>query len=384
MKKNVVILGSTGSIGKQSLEVISRFPEDFRIVGLAANRSIDLLEEQIGFFDVPYVAVMDDQAAEILQYRLSGTKCKCLKGSEGILELVRLPEAELILVAVAGVVGLKPTFEAIKHKKNIALANKETLVAGGNLIMDAVRRNGVQILPVDSEHSAIFQCLDKIEDVAELIITGSGGPFRKFTREQLKHVRPEMALKHPTWKMGPKITIDSATLMNKGLEVIEAKWLFGVDYDQIDVVIHPQSIIHSLVRYKDGMMLAQLGWPDMRLPIQYALLYPVRKGNNLEPLDLVKAGQLTFEPPDLKNFPSLSLAREAGKAGGTMPVVLNAANEIAVNAFLNGRIKFLDIPDIISDVMSRHDRKQVTELDDILAADRWARQYAEQIINTRS
>ncbi|MGB9830601.1 MAG: 1-deoxy-D-xylulose-5-phosphate reductoisomerase [Fervidicoccus fontis] len=256
--KNIVILGSTGSVGKQSLEVISWFPEDFKIVGLAAHSNIDLLEQQIMLFNVPYAAVADERAAAILEKRLEGTKCRCFKGSDGFLELVKLPEVDLVLVAVTGIAGLEPTLEAIKQKKDIAIANKETLVAGGALVMEAVRQSGVQILPVDSEHSAIFQCLSRPEDVSELILTGSGGPFRGFSREELKGVTPAMALKHPTWKMGRKITIDSATLMNKGLEVIEAHWLFDIDYERISVVIHPQSIVHSLVRYNDGTLLAQL------------------------------------------------------------------------------------------------------------------------------
>lgn len=382
--KNIVILGSTGSVGKQSLEVISWFPEDFKVVGLAAHSNIDLLEQQITLFNVPYAAVMDERAAAILEKRLEGTKCKCLKGSNGFLELVKLPEVDLVLVAVTGIAGLEPTLEAIKQKKDIAIANKETLVTGGALVMEAVRQSGVRMLPVDSEHSAIFQCLNRPEDVSELILTGSGGPFRGFSREELKSVTPAMALKHPTWKMGPKITIDSATLMNKGLEVIEAHWLFNIDYERISVVIHPQSIVHSLVRYNDGTLLAQLAWPDMRIPIQYALLYPLRKKNALEPLDLIKAGQLTFEAPDANNFSCLKLAIEAGKAGGTMPAVLNAANEVAVHAFLSEKIAFLEIPEVIAEVMARHNQKQIRQLEDILEADRWARCYAKQVINSKS
>ncbi len=381
--KNVVILGSTGSVGRQALEVISWFPGEFRVVGLAANRNIDLLEQQVAAFDVPYAAVMDEQAAAVLQDRLRGTKCRCFKGSEGLLELVKLPEVDLVLVAVTGIAGLEPTLEAIKQKKDIALANKETLVAGGALVMEAACKSGAQILPVDSEHSAIFQCLDRAEDVSELILTGSGGPFRGFSREQLKGVTPEMALKHPTWKMGQKITVDSATLMNKGLEVIEARWLFNIDYERISVVIHPQSIVHSLVRYNDGTLLAQLAWPDMRLPIQYALLYPFRKRNSLAPLDLIKAGQLTFEAPDTESFPCLRLAIEAGRAGGTMTAVLNAANEVAVHAFLAGEIAFLEIPEVIAEAMAHHSPKQISQLEDILEADRWARRFAQQLINSK-
>lgn len=381
--RKIVILGSTGSVGKQSLEVISWFPEDFKIVGLAAHSNIDLLEQQVALFNVPYVSVIDEQAATVLERRLKETKCRCFKGSEGLLELVKLPEVDLVLVAVTGIAGLEPTLEAIRQRKDIALANKETLVAGGSLVMEAARLSGVRILPVDSEHSAIFQCLDRLEDVSELILTGSGGPFRGFSREQLKGVTPEMALQHPTWKMGQKITVDSATLMNKGLEVIEAHWLFDIDYERISVVIHPQSIVHSLVRYKDGTLLAQLAWPDMRLPIQYALLYPLRKRNPLAPLDLTQAGQLTFEAPDAENFPCLKLAREAGKAGGTMPAVLNAANEVAVHAFLEQRIAFLEIPEVIAEVMAHHSQKRIRQLEDILEADRWARCFARQVIDSK-
>lgn len=381
MKRNIVILGSTGSIGRQALEVIGWFPQSFRVLGLAARQNIDLLEKQVRKYAVPYAAVLDPQAASVLQQRLGDTECICFKGNEGMLKLARLSESDLLLVAVTGTSGLEPTLEAIKHHKDIALANKETLVAGGSLVVDAARENGVQILPVDSEHSAIFQCLEKTGNVAQLIITGSGGPFRKFSKEELRNVTPEMALCHPTWQMGPKITVDSATLMNKGLEVIEARWLFGINYDRIQVVIHPQSIVHSLVAYQDGAVLAQLGLPDMRIPIQYALLFPERRKNDLAPLDLAKTGCLTFEAPDPDRFPCLALARQAGICGGTMPAVLNAANEVAVSNFLGKRLDFIAIPEIISEVMQRHDLQQITGLDEILAADRWARQCAKQLID---
>jgi len=384
MKRNLVILGSTGSIGRQALEVVNCFPETFQIIGLAAKRNIDLLEKQIHLFNVPYAAVMDPDAAKVLSERLRGTNITCLQGLEGLLELVKIPGPDLILVAVTGIAGLQPTLEAIYARKNIALANKETLVAGGNLVIDAARKMGVQIIPVDSEHSAIFQCWERTEDVARVIITGSGGPFRGFSRQELQKATPKMALRHPTWQMGPKITVDSATLMNKGLEVIEAKWLFGIEYDQIEVLIHPQSIIHGLIALTDGTVLAQMGRPDMRIPIQYALLFPERRKNSICPLDLVKIGQLTFEAPDLDTFPCLKLAREAGKIGGTMPVVLNAANEVAVKAFLEEKISFLAIYELISEAMSCHVSKPVFEIDEILAADEWARNLTEQLINTRS
>ena len=297
------------------------------------------------------------------------------------MELVRHPDADLILVAVNGLAGLLPTLEAISYNKKIALANKETLVAGGALVMEAAHAKGVQIIPVDSEHSAIFQCLEKMTAVDRLILTGSGGPFRKMQYEDLKKVTPEMALRHPTWQMGEKITVDSATLMNKGLEIIEARWLFGIDYDQIDVVIHPQSIIHSLVAYKDSSVLAQMGYPDMRLPIQYAFFYPERKSNSLKIIDLVQLGALTFEPPDTDRFPCLRLAREAGKIGGTMTTVLNAANEMAVYAFLRGMISFTAIAEMVHEVMGLHDPSTgIVELEEILEADRWARVCARRLI----
>jgi 1-deoxy-D-xylulose-5-phosphate reductoisomerase len=345
-----------------------------------------------------------------------------------MLELVRLPEAELILVAVSGTAGLLPVLEAIAGGKTVALANKETLVAGGHLVMSAARNRGVAIIPVDSEHSAIHQCLmgsgvgrgsENRRDrrsrsrkgphlpstshipyeggsraslreengapapdagVAKLIITGSGGPFRGMTREQLGNVTPQAALRHPTWSMGKKITVDSATLMNKGLEAIEARWLFGVDYQDIEVLIHPQSIVHGLVQFRDGVVMAQLGWPDMRVPIQYALFFPEHVSNRLAPLDLAQVGRLTFERPDTEAFPCLRLALEAGKTGGTMPAVMNAANEVAVISFLEGRAAFLAIPEIVEAVMSRHVVQAKPDLEEILAADKWARQTAHDVI----
>lgn len=382
MKKNIVILGSTGSIGRQALEVASWHTSDLRVLGIAACQNIDLLEEQAKIFKVPYVAVEDKDAALELKHRLRDSGIRCLVGTDGLLELVRIPDADLILVAVSGLGGLLPTIEAISYKKQIALANKETLVAGGSLVMEAALKEGVRIIPVDSEHSAIFQCLENISDVEKLIITASGGPFRGMRFDDLKKITPEMALRHPTWQMGNKITIDSATLMNKGLEIIEARWLFGIDYDRIEAVVHPQSIIHSLVAYKDGAVLAQLGWPDMRVPIQYAFFYPERKDNDLPSLDLVQVGQLTFELPDLDCFPCLRLAREAGKIGGTMTTVLNAANEVAVQAFLGHMVTFTAIPELINEVMNLHNpRTGKLDLDDILEADSWARECTRQLLN---
>ncbi|MGI6406912.1 MAG: 1-deoxy-D-xylulose-5-phosphate reductoisomerase [Syntrophaceticus sp.] len=382
MKKNIVILGSTGSIGRQALEVVSWHAADLQVQGIAAHRNIDLLEQQAKIYNVPYVAVGDQKAASELKQRLGGSDTRCLSGVDGLLELVRLPDVDLILIAVSGLAGLLPTMEAISCKKQVALANKETLVAGGSLVMEAAHKNGVQIIPVDSEHSAIFQCLDQAADVDKLVITGSGGPFREMLLEDMKSITPEMALRHPTWNMGAKITIDSATLMNKGLEIIEARWLFGIDYDHIEAVIHPQSIIHSLVAYQDGSVIAQMGWPDMRVPIQYAFFYPERKANNLPTLDLIQVSQLTFEAPDLDRFPCLRLARDAGKIGGTMTAVLNAANEVAVEAFLGHLITFKAIPELINEVMNIHSPKTgKLDLDEILDADSWARDCTRQLIN---
>jgi 1-deoxy-D-xylulose-5-phosphate reductoisomerase len=393
------VLGSTGSIGRQALEVIGWFPDRFRLVGLATNKNIDLLEEQVIKFGVPFAAVADaTKAKEFGQRsgaRFGGRDIVCLQGSYGLKELASLPEADIVLVAVSGIAGLIPTLDAIKSGKTVALANKETLVAGGSLVMSAARERGVQVIPVDSEHSAIHQCLMRGEmrdvrsdpasgiPVARLIITGSGGPFRGLTGEQLRNVTPEQALRHPTWQMGEKITIDSATLMNKGLEVIEARWLFGVDYSGIEVLIHPQSIVHGLVVYQDGVVLAQLGWPDMRVPIQYALCYPEHIHNMLRPLDLAGIAQLTFAKPDLETFRCLSLAIEAGTTGSTMPAVLNAANEVAVMAFLQGKATFLSIAGIIEEVMSRHAVIDSPGMEEILAADEWARQTAEQMLSSR-
>ena len=388
------MLGSTGSIGKQALEVVGWFPDRFKLVGLATNKDIELLEEQVAAHGVPFAAVADLAAAREFGWRSRGSGVICLPGPVGMKELASLPDADLILVAVSGIAGLVPTLEAISSGKTVALANKETLVAGGSLVMSAAESRGVQVIPVDSEHSAIHQCLmrdEKLEvrggtshiPVARLIITGSGGPFHGMTGDQLRDVTPEQALRHPTWQMGAKITIDSATLMNKGLEVIEARWLFDVDYPDIEVLIHPQSIVHGLVAYQDGAVIAQLGRPDMRVPIQYALMFPERIANRLEPLDLAGAAQLTFAKPDLETFHCLALAIEAGKAGGTMPAVLNAANEVAVMAFLQGKIPFLSIAEVVEGTMSRHDAIPSPGLDEILNADGWARQVAEHMLSSR-
>nr|WP_320026620.1 1-deoxy-D-xylulose-5-phosphate reductoisomerase [uncultured Acetobacterium sp.] len=379
--KNISILGSTGSIGTQALEVVSESSDALNIVGLTTNTSIDLLEKQIEKYSPEIVCVMDGDAALTLEKRLKtkGSLVEVVTGLEGLIAVATTSKNDLLLTAVSGMIGLQPTLAAINQGIDIALANKETLVAGGQIVMDAAAAKGVSLLPVDSEHCAIFQCLmgNKHEEIERIIITASGGPFRGRTREQLQTVTLDQALKHPNWSMGKKITIDSATLMNKGLEVIEAKWLFNLRKDQIDVVIHPQSIIHSMVEFIDHSTMAQMGMPDMALPIQIAFFYPDRIANNRQALDFKLVQQLTFEDPDLQSFPCLQLAYDALEVGGTMPCVLNAANEIAVARFLNKEIHFLDIPQINRQVMEKHDVTAHPTLDDVLASDAWARQLAK-------
>lgn len=375
--KKISILGSTGSIGRQTLEVVAE-QSDIEVVGLTANRNVDLLLEQIATFRPKVVAVMDEESAKTLKDKV-GKETVILSGMEGLITVATLPEVEMVVTAVVGMIGLVPTVEAIKAGKDIALANKETLVTAGELIMKLVKTHGVKILPVDSEHSAIFQALngedyDKIEYIW---LTASGGPFRETPASEFEKITLEKALKHPNWSMGNKITIDSATLMNKGLEVIEAKWLFGVSIDQVKVVIHPQSIIHSMVSFQDSSVLAQLGLPDMKLPIQYALYYPNRRNNNYSRLNLAQIGQLTFEEPDTSRFPCLQYAYDAIKIAGTMPTVMNAANELAVKKFLERKIHFLEIPKIIDYCMSKHDIIKEPTLDDILSCERWAYEMIE-------
>ncbi|HHW08036.1 MAG TPA: 1-deoxy-D-xylulose-5-phosphate reductoisomerase [Clostridia bacterium] len=379
MAKGIAILGSTGSIGRQTLEVCSAFPEEFKVVALAAKGNIDLLEQQIREFSPKIVVVTNHEQGRLLQARVAGMPVRVYLGDENLVEAVVDPEVTTVVTAVSGAVGLLPTMEAIKNGKEIALANKETLVAAGEIVMEAVKHFGSRLLPVDSEHSALFQCLagNRPGDVEKLILTASGGPFRGWSRDRLARVTPEQALKHPKWNMGAKITIDSATLMNKGLEVIEAKHLFAMDYDRIEVVIHPQSIIHSMVEFRDGVIMAQLGTPDMRVPIQLALTWPERwEGRAGTRLDLLQLKELTFEAPDWQAFPALKLAYEAGKTGGTMPTVLNAANEEAVHAFLRGEIGFPAITDIVQRVMDRHQPVQNPDLETVLAVDREARRQA--------
>ena len=380
--KYISLLGSTGSIGKQTLEVVAANPDKLKIRALAAHRSDELLEQQIRQFEPDIAVLSDKEAAARLAKRYHG-RTQILAGEEGLLAAATYEGADTVLASMVGYAGLRPTLAAIECGKNIALANKETLVAAGSIVMAAVREHGVSLTPVDSEHSAIFQSLrgGAEKEVKRLIITASGGPFRGKKRSELKNVTLAQCLKHPNWSMGPKVTLDSSTLANKGLEVMEAHWLFDMPYDKIDVVVHPQSIVHSLVEFCDGSVIAQLGEPDMRLPIQYALSWPDRFDYSFEQLDLVKAVSLTFEAPDLEAFPSLAIAMECGKAGGTLPCVFNAANEEAVSAFLHDKIKYLDIPYITQTVTQAHENVAAPKLEDIEAADAWARRCACDVIN---
>jgi len=354
---------------------------DFNVVGLSTNTNIDLLEKQIKIFKPIKVAVMDEKKAEILKNRLKNPDVEIFAGMEGLIEVSTMPEADTIVMSLVGNIGIKPTYEAIKAKKNIAFATKEVLVSGGQLIINEARKNKVNIYPIDSEHSAIFQSLqgNECNEIEKIILTASGGPFRGKSRNELNNVTPQMALNHPNWSMGAKITIDSSTMMNKGLEVIEAKWLFNVNIEKIEVVVHPQSIIHSAVEYKDGAIMAQLGVPDMKLPIAYALTYPKRLKSNFEKLDLTKISALTFEKPDMDTFKCLYLAYKAIEIGGTMPAVLNAANEIAVEKFLNNEIAWLDIPVLIEKTMNAYTVMYDFTIDDLLEADEWGREFASCI-----
>lgn len=354
--KKIAILGSTGSIGTQTLDIVSK-NDDLQVVGIAAGRSIDLLEKQIRQFSPRLAAVGDEKKAQELKLRVQDTDCKIVGGMEGLIELAVMEEAEILVTAIVGMIGIRPTVAAICAGKHIALANKETLVTAGHIIMPLAKEHNVKILPVDSEHSAIFQALngENPKTIEKLLITASGGPFRGKKTEELKNMRVEDALKHPNWAMGQKITIDSATLVNKGLEVMEAKWLFDVDLDRIQVVVQPQSVIHSMIEFKDGSIMAQLGTPDMRLPIQYALYEGERKYLDGERLDFAKLASITFENPDMETFKGLPLAMQASKTGGSMPTVFNAANEKAVALFLNRKIGFLDIYEIIENAMNEHE-----------------------------
>lgn len=378
--KAITILGSTGSIGTQTLDIVTHHPEQFRVVGLAAGSNVTLLAEQIRLFKPEIVALGNKDKLTELQEAIApfDHQPQILVGQSGICEVAGYGDAESVVTGIVGCAGLLPTIAAIKAGKDIALANKETLIAGAPVVLPLVKKHGVKLLPADSEHSAIFQCLQGVPEggLRRIILTASGGSFRDLPVEQLASVTVKDALKHPNWSMGQKITIDSATLMNKGLEVIEAHYLFDLDYDNINIVIHPQSIIHSLIEVQDTSVLAQLGWPDMRLPLLYALSWPERIYTEWEQLDLVKAGDLTFREPDHQKYPCMQLAYAAGRAGGLMPAVLNAANEQVVALFLSEKIGFLDIPRIIETVCDRFSSQNNSEptLEDILEADRWARQ----------
>ncbi|HLO97313.1 MAG TPA: 1-deoxy-D-xylulose-5-phosphate reductoisomerase [Fimbriimonas sp.] len=361
--KRIVVLGSTGSIGTQTLDVVRQFPDRLQVVGLAAAQNADALSAQAQEFGVKHTVLYQRD------------------GMNALVDLATLDEADLVVTSVAGVIGLLPTFEAIKSKKDIALASKEVLVAAGEVVTPLIQEHGVTMTPIDSEHSAVFQCLQGYEShqIKEIILTASGGPFRGRTKSDLQDITVEQALNHPTWRMGGKITIDSATLMNKALEMIEAKWLFGVEMDQVKAVIHPQSIVHSMVKFTDGSVLGQLGWPDMRLPIAYALLYPERPANGLKNWDPADTPQLTFEKPDEETFRALELARVAVKTGGTMPAAFNAANEAVVAEFLQNRCGFLDIQTVVERVMSEHSATRAT-LQSIVDADAWARVRVAELL----
>ncbi len=379
--KRIAILGSTGSIGRSSLKVIEQFPDRFQVVALAAGKNVNMLAEQIHRFQPKIAAVFDRQLAKDLSDKLqAGLDVEVLAGQEGYEKVASCGEADMVVSSMVGAAGLKPTLSAIRAKKSVALANKETLVMAGALVMEEVRLNRVTLLPVDSEHNAIFQALQghRREDLKRILLTASGGPFLNMPAKELELVTPAQALAHPNWSMGPKITIDSATLMNKGLEVIEAKWLFDVPVEKIDVHIHPQSIIHSMVEYVDGSVIAQMGIPDMRIPIAYAMAYPARLALTLPSLDLFTLQNLTFQEPDLSRFPCLDLAFSACEVGGTMPAVLNAANEVAVQAFLDNRIPFKKIAFLVAQAMHEHLLTPATELEAILEADGWARRRTEE------
>lgn len=380
---NLSIIGVTGSIGVQTLDVIRNNRENFNLVAIAANSSIEKVLEIIKEFSPKYVSISEEASYKKLKSVVNEEDlgCEVLYGMEGLNVISTLPEVDTVVTSIVGMIGLEPTLNAIKAKKTIALANKETLVVGGELVMKLAKENGVNILPVDSEHSAIFQCLngENKKEIKNIILTASGGPFRGKKRNDLVDITPEMALKHPKWNMGSKISIDSSTLMNKGLEVIEAKWLFDVNYENVKVVVHPQSIIHSMVEYNDGSVISQMGLPDMRLPIQYALNYPKRKNQIVESLDFFTCGPLTFEKPDMETFNCLSLSYEAGKIGGLMPTVLNGANEVCVDLFLNRKIKYLDIPKIIEESMNKFNKNEEVTLESILNKDREVREFIKRI-----
>lgn len=382
MIKNIALLGSTGSIGQNTLEIVRKYPNRLKIKALTAGNNWQLLAEQALEFNPEYVALASTKNEADLKTALANTNIKVGTGENALIEAVSLNNVDTVLAAIVGFAGLKPVMEAIALKRRICLANKETLVVAGSIFMKAVKENKVDLLPVDSEHSAIFQCLSGLNNpnLSKIVITASGGPFKDFPTEKLKDVTVEMALKHPNWNMGGKITIDSATLMNKGLEVIEAHWLFGADYEDIDIVIHPQSLIHSLIEYSDGSVIAQLGWPDMKLPIQCALSWPERWEPPLKPFNLLHAKSMTFFEPRFEDFPSLKLAIKAGKEGGIMPCVLNAANEVAVEAFLNNIITFIEIPQLIETTLRGFNNADVKSIEQLIEIDYKARIFAKSMI----
>jgi 1-deoxy-D-xylulose-5-phosphate reductoisomerase len=375
--KNVVLLGSTGSIGTSAIKVAEDLPDRIRLIGLAAGTNAELLVKQTLRHRPQAISIQDPAKARELETML-GTTTRVYSGTDGLLALATLPAADIVLVAIVGTAGLHPALAAIRAGKDIAVASKEILVMAGETVMSEARKHGVRVLAVDSEHSAVFQCLDgkPASSVRRLWLTASGGPFRQTPREEFAGITVERALKHPSWVMGRKITIDSATLFNKGLEMIEARWLFDIDIGRVRVVVHPQSVVHSMVEFIDGSILAQLSTPDMCLPIQYALTYPDRAGSDRVQTDFAKLGSLTFEEPDLSRFPALNLARQAGEVGGTMPAVLNAANEVAVESFCNCRISFEQISQTVASVMERHQWIAHPALEEILSADAWARAEA--------
>ena len=381
--KNISILGSTGSIGVSTLDVIVKNPSRFRVLALSAGKNLKLLKDQIDLFKPKAVSVLDEYYADQLVDMLGDSPgTKILWGDDGYREVASFKEADMVVSAIVGAAGLLPTVEAINAGKDVALANKETMVMAGSLVVEKAKTMGVNILPVDSEHGAIFQCLQghNREDVRKIILTASGGPFFHLSAEKLKDVTLGDALKHPNWEMGQKITIDSASMMNKGLEVIEAKWFFDVDVDKVDVLIHPQSIVHSMVEYNDGSVIAQLGVPDMKAPIAYALSYPERLSDVISTLDLCEVGRLEFFPPDFDKFKNLKLAYLAMRKGGTMPAVLNAANEVAVEAFVEGAICFIDMPDVVEETINSHKPVEPLSISDVLEADRWGRHKAKEIV----
>ncbi|MBO6283893.1 MAG: 1-deoxy-D-xylulose-5-phosphate reductoisomerase [Pseudobutyrivibrio sp.] len=379
MSQKLAILGSTGSIGTQTLDIVSQNPDDLQVVAMSCGKNIDLFEKQIRKYHPSLVSIGNEELAKDLKTRLADMDIRIVFGMDGLIEVATYSDADTVVTAVVGMIGVKPTIAAINAGKTIALANKETLVTAGHIIMPLAKEKGVSILPVDSEHSAIFQSLngERHNKISKILLTASGGPFRGRTLEELENVRLEDALKHPNWSMGAKITIDSATMINKGLEVMEAKWLFGVGLNQVEVVVHPQSILHSAVEFMDGAVIGQMGTPDMRLPILYALFYPNRKTLYAEPLDLFKVGTLTFEKPDMETFYGLSLAYDAMDAGGNVPTVFNAANERAVAKFLNNKIKFLEIPEIVSDAMMNVDFIENPTIDQVLETEQMTYDYIE-------